>query len=311
MPAPPRWQRRWPSSSGSLAMAIGITLVVLIVLAGLFDGRERTVNDLADRPTTYPAPRGAVIALAVADAWCSAPAAASATQPEPPPIAARPAGLCARSRPAEAPADGTDVRGHELRSAGATARSRTSGSSTACCVTRDDCAVCHEDDTGGHVFPMKRAGSETCTFCHDNVIGNRLHQHGATGVTCLACHDPHASDAHVAAPGRVDGRPVPELPSARVARRSARAVRDRRSASPVTIRTSRTSPASCAAASAPSTATSATRTSTTRWSTRSACTRRPPRTAGSATSRTAPTTRSCCASRSIRRASPATPTSRS
>jgi predicted CXXCH cytochrome family protein len=56
------------------------------------------------------------------------------------------------------------------------------------------CSVCHEDDQGGHVYPVRRPGSAGCTFCHDTVIGQRVHQHAATDVDCLTCHDPHTSE---------------------------------------------------------------------------------------------------------------------
>ncbi|MHC4908966.1 MAG: cytochrome c3 family protein [Planctomycetota bacterium] len=57
-----------------------------------------------------------------------------------------------------------------------------------------NCMTCHAEDQGGHVFPQRRAGIEGCTFCHDSVTGHRIHQHQATNLDCLACHDPHASE---------------------------------------------------------------------------------------------------------------------
>ena len=60
-------------------------------------------------------------------------------------------------------------------------------------VSEKSCNSCHENDIGGHRFPMKRAGNETCTFCH-NVSGNLAHQHKpiADGG-CVTCHDSHVS----------------------------------------------------------------------------------------------------------------------
>jgi predicted CXXCH cytochrome family protein len=55
------------------------------------------------------------------------------------------------------------------------------------------CNACHEDDTGGHVYPLKRSGNQTCTFCHA-VSGRREHQHSAIlKQGCISCHNPHAS----------------------------------------------------------------------------------------------------------------------
>ncbi len=58
-------------------------------------------------------------------------------------------------------------------------------------VNASDCFVCHEQDVGGHVYPLKREGSELCTDCHA-VSGKRSHQHDALQAPgCIACHDPH------------------------------------------------------------------------------------------------------------------------
>ena len=57
-----------------------------------------------------------------------------------------------------------------------------------------NCESCHEQDTGEHVFPLKREGNQTCLFCHP-VIGMRSHEHEAVETSgCTACHDPHCSD---------------------------------------------------------------------------------------------------------------------
>lgn len=57
-----------------------------------------------------------------------------------------------------------------------------------------DCSSCHDQDTGEHEYPLKRAGNETCTFCHP-ISGRRTHQHQALqGTGCTSCHRPHASD---------------------------------------------------------------------------------------------------------------------
>ncbi len=58
-----------------------------------------------------------------------------------------------------------------------------------------NCQSCHEPDTGGHIYPMKRQDNLTCTFCHP-VVGSRTQQHAAVEDSgCVACHDPHRSDA--------------------------------------------------------------------------------------------------------------------
>ncbi len=57
-----------------------------------------------------------------------------------------------------------------------------------------NCESCHDADTGVHVYPMKRAGNQTCLFCHP-VVGARAHEHAAIEDNgCVACHDPHRSD---------------------------------------------------------------------------------------------------------------------
>lgn len=58
-----------------------------------------------------------------------------------------------------------------------------------------NCESCHEADTGGHVYPLKREGNQTCLFCHP-VVGVRSHEHMAVEENgCVACHDPHRSNA--------------------------------------------------------------------------------------------------------------------
>ncbi len=57
-----------------------------------------------------------------------------------------------------------------------------------------NCQSCHADDAGDHVYPLKRPGNQTCTFCHP-VVGARSHEHVAIEESgCTACHDPHMSD---------------------------------------------------------------------------------------------------------------------
>lgn len=61
-------------------------------------------------------------------------------------------------------------------------------------AVQNDCFLCHEQDIGGHVYPLKRAGNETCNHCHE-VSGNAVHQHDALFAPgCGACHEPHVSD---------------------------------------------------------------------------------------------------------------------
>jgi predicted CXXCH cytochrome family protein len=62
-------------------------------------------------------------------------------------------------------------------------------------VAEKACNACHEDDAGGHRYPIKRAGNQTCTFCHMTVAGTQQHQHGALKQGCLSCHSPHVSNA--------------------------------------------------------------------------------------------------------------------
>jgi len=64
-------------------------------------------------------------------------------------------------------------------------------------VTAGECFVCHDNDTGNHVYPMRRGPIETCTFCH-RVSGVREHIHAPLAdpkAGCTSCHDPHVSSA--------------------------------------------------------------------------------------------------------------------
>ncbi len=60
-------------------------------------------------------------------------------------------------------------------------------------VAEKACNACHEDDIGGHKFPLKRKANETCTFCH-TVAGTQKYQHKAVEHGCLSCHKPHISN---------------------------------------------------------------------------------------------------------------------
>jgi predicted CXXCH cytochrome family protein len=61
-------------------------------------------------------------------------------------------------------------------------------------VAESACDACHAADMGDHQYPLKRAASETCSFCH-TVAGTMSHQHKALEQGCLTCHQPHASQA--------------------------------------------------------------------------------------------------------------------
>jgi predicted CXXCH cytochrome family protein len=57
------------------------------------------------------------------------------------------------------------------------------------------CDACHQPEQPDHKFPLKRAGSEACTFCHP-VMGHAAHAHQViTSEGCTPCHDPHGSNA--------------------------------------------------------------------------------------------------------------------
>jgi predicted CXXCH cytochrome family protein len=60
-------------------------------------------------------------------------------------------------------------------------------------IASRDCSSCHGDDTGGHKYPLRRAGNQTCTFCHA-VIGTREYTHKAIDQGCLSCHQAHTSN---------------------------------------------------------------------------------------------------------------------
>lgn len=61
-------------------------------------------------------------------------------------------------------------------------------------VSERACDACHQADTGGHRYPLKRDADKTCTFCH-SVSGTQEHQHGALKEGCMSCHRPHESSA--------------------------------------------------------------------------------------------------------------------
>jgi len=58
-------------------------------------------------------------------------------------------------------------------------------------IAAGDCFSCHGEDAGGHVYPLRREGDRTCTFCHQT--GQmREHRHAALdNPGCMGCHDPH------------------------------------------------------------------------------------------------------------------------
>lgn len=56
------------------------------------------------------------------------------------------------------------------------------------------CDSCHQEDQGGHRYPLKRGVDETCGFCH-SVTGSQSHQHKALDQGCLSCHKAHSSTA--------------------------------------------------------------------------------------------------------------------
>lgn len=61
-------------------------------------------------------------------------------------------------------------------------------------VSARACDACHQDDVGGHKYPLTRDATATCTFCHA-VAGTQTHQHKAMEKGCLSCHNAHASTA--------------------------------------------------------------------------------------------------------------------
>lgn len=61
-------------------------------------------------------------------------------------------------------------------------------------VAKAACNACHEDDVGGHRFPLKRKGNENCTFCHGTVLTGQPHLHKAIETGCTSCHNPHVSN---------------------------------------------------------------------------------------------------------------------
>lgn len=60
-------------------------------------------------------------------------------------------------------------------------------------VAMKNCSVCHQDDQGGHTYPLQRSKDATCTYCH-TVTGTAAHEHKAISANgCTTCHNPHAS----------------------------------------------------------------------------------------------------------------------
>lgn len=59
-------------------------------------------------------------------------------------------------------------------------------------IAAGSCDACHDAEAGIHEFPLKRGGSDTCTFCH-TVAGTLQHQHAALDQGCTSCHQPHSS----------------------------------------------------------------------------------------------------------------------
>lgn len=59
-------------------------------------------------------------------------------------------------------------------------------------VAQQACDACHDDDVGGHRYPLRRDATRTCTFCH-TVSGTQTVQHKALDQGCMSCHQPHTS----------------------------------------------------------------------------------------------------------------------
>jgi predicted CXXCH cytochrome family protein len=65
-------------------------------------------------------------------------------------------------------------------------------------VAKKLCNQCHEAPTSPNPFQIKRAGSDMCRGCHNNMMTealnkNRVHWPLVDKVGCLNCHEPHAS----------------------------------------------------------------------------------------------------------------------
>ncbi|MHC5113341.1 MAG: cytochrome c3 family protein [Planctomycetota bacterium] len=138
----------------------------------------------ASRRTLAPA----LLAAVLAASGCSDPAPESPTPPPTNPVV-RQASLPPAPRPIEPLPPDASCTTTECH-----ATFETSRSVHGVLRTGRRCLNCHEPDQGGHVYPVRRPGNAGCVFCHETMIEQRIHQHGATEVACLACHDPHASD---------------------------------------------------------------------------------------------------------------------
>ena len=56
------------------------------------------------------------------------------------------------------------------------------------------CDACHDKDAGGHKYPLKREGSDTCKFCH--YLPQTSYEHPpVSDPGCITCHSPHYSEA--------------------------------------------------------------------------------------------------------------------
>jgi predicted CXXCH cytochrome family protein len=163
--------RGWPAQSASRPIAGGLAFALLC--AACRQEGEAPLSDApiaASAPASSPASPGPNAADGVAPATSPVPS----TQAAPKPVAALPPGAgCVSAECHAGFASAPQIHGP---------------------LSAGDCSSCHEEDTGGHIYPLNREGDALCTFCHA-VTGSRAKPHRAlTQGGCLACHRPHVAE---------------------------------------------------------------------------------------------------------------------
>ncbi|OQB81826.1 MAG: cytochrome c nitrite reductase pentaheme subunit [Planctomycetes bacterium ADurb.Bin126] len=146
-------------------------IVAVLAMAALLSGG-------CDRRKPPARPAAATAPGAVPDQYL-APAAPATTQPLIKPQAPRPAGPLPEGAACVTP---------ECHARLSVARQIHQP------VAAGACDACHQHDTGGHRYPLKRSAQTLCTFCHA-VDATALHRHAALEEGCTVCHNPHVSTA--------------------------------------------------------------------------------------------------------------------
>ena len=57
------------------------------------------------------------------------------------------------------------------------------------------CDVCHLEESGDHLYPVRHDKGSGCVTCHDTGESRPFQHEQLSGAGCTGCHDPHATDS--------------------------------------------------------------------------------------------------------------------